>query len=64
MGDSPRTGCARRLTLAYMWREQAKTETHILYMLSIWVLGTNYCIPKRWPMGPLQHSLHPPGANL
>jgi len=22
-------------------------------------LGTNYCIPKRWPMGPLQQSLPP-----
>jgi len=22
-------------------------------------LGTNYCIPKRWPMGPLQQSFPP-----
>ena len=24
------------------------------------ILGTNYCIPKRWPMGPFQQSLPPP----
>jgi len=27
-------------------------------------LGNNYCIPKRWPMGPFQQSLPPPGSNL
>jgi len=28
-GCGPATGCARRLTPTYMWREQAKTYTHI-----------------------------------
>ena len=27
-------------------------------------LENNYCIPKRWPMGPIQQSLPPPGSNL
>ena len=63
MCDSPRTGCAWRHAPTYMWHEQAKTKAHI-YIMHMNLLGTNYCISKRWPMGPLQQSLPPPGSNL
>jgi len=38
------------------------------YFLLLWnnvyeFLGTNYCIPKRWPIGPLQLSFSPSGSN-
>jgi len=46
----------------------AKTYTHVPqtsedlhpYMCNVSeCLGTNYCIPKRWPMGPFQQSFPP-----
>jgi len=41
---------------------------HLTNILFLWnnvyeFLGTNHCIPKRWPMGPLQLRF-PPGSNL
>jgi len=57
MCDSPQTGCAWRLTPLYMWREQTK-KAHV-YVMYMNFLRTNYCIRKRWPMGPLQQSLPP-----
>jgi len=39
------------------------------YFLLLWhngyeFLGMNYCVPKRWPMGPLQLSFDPLDSNL
>jgi len=40
--------------------EHAKTKSHIQYTCNACgFLGTNYCIPKRWPMGLLQQSFPP-----
>jgi len=45
-----------------MRREQAKT-THTYICKICEFLGTNYCKPKRWPMGFLQQSF-PPLAQI
>jgi len=58
MCDSPRNGCAWRLTPTHMWREQAKTKAYI-YVMHISFVRTNYCIRKWWPMVPLQQILPP-----
>ena len=40
-------------TPTYMWCEHAKAKAHMHCNICEF-LGNNYCIPKRWPMGPLQ----------
>ena len=55
MCDSPGTVCAWRLTPTYIWREPAKAKAHTICNICEF-LGNNYCIPKRWPMGPPQQS--------
>jgi len=35
------------------------SDAHIYVILYMWILWTNYCITKWWPIGPLQQSLSP-----
>jgi len=49
--------CAKTYADIYVARASEDLSPYLYNVCEF--LGTNYCIPKRWPMGPLQQSLPP-----